>query len=260
MRNTIHYHISRIVNKVTNAIIQLRNRHIKMPTTARGIQEKQSAFYTIANFPSVIGTIDCTHVKIQSPGGDDAELFRNRKSYFSINCQTISGPNLKVQNVVARWPGSTHDSAIFTNSRVCQEFESGIYGQALLLGDNGYPLKNYLITSYLNPGTPAQERFNKSQIKTRNTVERQYGVIKRRFPALAMGLRIKLERACNVIIACCILHNICVDFGEDVPPTPDELDEDTLNRRIQDGQIENQTLDFGSVAIDRRSLITQNYF
>lgn len=74
-------------------------------------------------------------------GGSDAELFRNRKGYFSINCQTISDANLKVQNVVTRWPGSTHDSAIFANSRVCRDFELGHYGQACLLGDSGYPLK-----------------------------------------------------------------------------------------------------------------------
>ena len=30
-------------------------------------------------FPGVIGAIDCTHVTIQSPGGDDAELYRNKK-------------------------------------------------------------------------------------------------------------------------------------------------------------------------------------
>lgn len=94
-------------------------------------------------------------------------------------------------------------------------------------------------------------------------MERQYGVIKRRFPALAMGLRIKLETACKVIVACCILHNICVDFKEDVPPTPDELDEDLLNSLIQEGQIENEILGGMELlpnAIDRRNLITQNFF
>lgn len=42
-------------------------------------------------------------------------------------------------NVVARWPGATHDSAIFANSRVCGDFEAGRYGNACLLGDSGYP-------------------------------------------------------------------------------------------------------------------------
>lgn len=51
-----------------------------MPTTANEMREASMAFYRFAKFPSVIGAIDCTHIKIQSPGGgDQAELFRNRK-------------------------------------------------------------------------------------------------------------------------------------------------------------------------------------
>ncbi|KOB65959.1 putative nuclease HARBI1 [Operophtera brumata] len=60
--------VSRVIKRVTNAIVKLRNQHIKMPGSSNEIQEKKSAFYAIASFPYVIGTIDCTHVKIQSPG------------------------------------------------------------------------------------------------------------------------------------------------------------------------------------------------
>ena len=42
-----------------------------------------------SNIPGVVGLIDCTHIPIISPGGDNAELFRNRKGYFSINVQAI---------------------------------------------------------------------------------------------------------------------------------------------------------------------------
>lgn len=52
-------------------------------------------------------------------------------------------------NVVARWPGATHDSAIFANSRVCGDFEAGRYGNACLLGDSGYPLKVYTIINLI---------------------------------------------------------------------------------------------------------------
>lgn len=60
--------VSRIVKKTTDAIVKLRDRFIKMPTTEEDIRTMQQKFYNIANFPFVIGTIDCTHVKIQSPG------------------------------------------------------------------------------------------------------------------------------------------------------------------------------------------------
>jgi hypothetical protein len=53
-----------------------------------------------------VDAIDCTHIKIPSPGRENAELFRNRKGYFSINVQAVYGPNLDILNIVARWPGS----------------------------------------------------------------------------------------------------------------------------------------------------------
>ena len=37
-------------------------------------------------FPGVVGAIDGTHVKIESPGGPNAEVYRNRKSFFQHKC------------------------------------------------------------------------------------------------------------------------------------------------------------------------------
>ena len=48
-----------------------------------------SGVYAVSGLPGVIGAIECTHVLIQSPGGDDAEIYRNRKGYFSINVQLV---------------------------------------------------------------------------------------------------------------------------------------------------------------------------
>lgn len=63
-------------------------------------------FWRICAFPNVFGTIDCTQIKMPYPGGENAESFRNRKRFFSINVQAVSGPNLEIQNMVVRWPGS----------------------------------------------------------------------------------------------------------------------------------------------------------
>lgn len=59
---------SRIIAKVTRAIASLSARYIKMPSSAEEITEDKMKFYEIARFPKVIGAIDCTHVRIQSPG------------------------------------------------------------------------------------------------------------------------------------------------------------------------------------------------
>lgn len=73
-------------------------------------------------------------------GGEDGEIYRNRKSYFSVNVQAICDAELKVLNVVARWPGSAHDSTIFNNSNIHGDFENHMYRNCLLLGINVYYL------------------------------------------------------------------------------------------------------------------------
>jgi hypothetical protein len=94
-------------------------------------------------------TVGCSHVRIKSPGGPNAETYRNRKQFFSINVQTIADADLKIRNIVARWP----DAHIFRNSRVFRSFEIGTFGyngSAVLVGDSGYPIKPCLITPLQN--------------------------------------------------------------------------------------------------------------
>lgn len=69
--------------------------------------------YFYSGFIGVDGAIDCTHIPILNPGGDQGENFRNRKGIFSINVQIVSGPRCEILDIVARWPGSVHDSRIF---------------------------------------------------------------------------------------------------------------------------------------------------
>lgn len=196
---------SKVINKVSRAIAQLSPLYIKFPNTEEEIGRLRQKFYNIAKFPRCIGALDCTHIKIQSPGDNNSEAYRNRKNFFSINVQTICSPDLKILDIVARWPGSTHDSTIFNNSNIRGRFERGELGDNLLVGDSGYPVKTYLITPLLRPAKNEEQLFNESQIRTRNPVKRCYGVWKRRFPILALGIRLNLvksSRSCDRSNSC----------------------------------------------------------
>ncbi|XP_045507136.1 putative nuclease HARBI1 [Colias croceus] len=212
-----------IIKRVTEAIASLTPTLLKLPRCNEEIRKCQEEFYKIARFPRVISAIDGTHVRIQSPGGNTAENYRNRKGFFSLNVQAMCSADLMFQDVVARWPGSTHDCMIFANSRVKFHCENRAFGNGIILGDSGYEQTNYLLTPFLNPSTPAQSLYNESQIRTRNTIERCFGVWKRRFPVLSIGLRCKLPLAQDVIIACAILHNLAKTKNEEEPPVDPEV-------------------------------------
>lgn len=64
-----------------------------------------------------------------------SENFRNRHGYFSLNVQTICDAQMRVMNVVARWPGSAHDSNIFAHSEVRQQFERGEFFDYVIVGE-----------------------------------------------------------------------------------------------------------------------------
>lgn len=57
-----------------------------------------------------------TYYLISLTDSNIGEEFRNRKGIFSINVQVVCTASLVFQNVVARWPGSTHDATIFNHS------------------------------------------------------------------------------------------------------------------------------------------------
>ncbi|KAJ8966137.1 hypothetical protein NQ317_017980, partial [Molorchus minor] len=166
----------------------------------------------------VIGCINCTHIAIYPPQSDDPlypeHLYVNRKGYHSINTQLICDANLKILNVCARYPGSSHDTFIWNNSNV-QTYMRNLHEHGhrsyFLLGDSGYPLRSYLLTPCNDaaPGTP-EERYNISQKRTKRC---NGGVLKLRFRCLLKHrmLHYPPERASKIINAVVVLHNMCID-------------------------------------------------
>lgn len=136
--------------------------------------------------------------------------------------------NLRILDLVARWPGSCHDSTIFSNSRICSRFEYNEFGNNVVVADGGYPSKSYIMTPLRTCSTAAQRLYNVAQISTRNPIERLFGVWKRRFPVLALGLRVKMSTVQSIIVATGILHNICREQMEFHVPPLDEFDEEQV--------------------------------
>ncbi|XP_071179625.1 putative nuclease HARBI1 [Mytilus edulis] len=92
--------------------------------------------------------------------------------------------------------------------------ENGGWANGVLLGDSGYPCRPFLMTPYQNPVLDHQKKYNKCHCSTRSVIERTFGRLKRRFHILHSEIRMKPGKACKIIIACAILHNICILLNE----------------------------------------------
>ena len=70
----------------------------------------------------MVGANDGTHIQIIAPSIDE-DVFVNRKKVHSINTQIAFDATFNILDVVAKWPGSTHDPRILMGSGLRQLFE-----------------------------------------------------------------------------------------------------------------------------------------
>lgn len=235
--------VTRVIRETSRAIANLRPDYIYMPRNNDELKNNFLGFYNISQMSTIVGCIDGTHVKVCGQGGPNGERFRNRKQFFSLNIQVIGNHDLKIQNIVARWPGSTHDAFIFDSSNIKSRVERGEFYPGVLLGDGGYKLETFMLTPYRNPETNEERHFNRCHIRTRNTVERLFGVWKNRFPCLAFGLRTEINTTMTVIVACAVMHNICINNHDAIPddhnPELDQAIQQTIEANEQARNIRN---------------------
>lgn len=133
----------------------------------------------------------------------------------------MGGPSLEMLDIVTRWAGAAHDQTIFNASSVAHRLAAGEWAPNYILGDSGYECRHYCLIPLLNINNEAERLYNESLIRTRTSVERLFGVWKRRFPILSTGIRVTadtFEKSDYYIVACAILHNIAIRRNERVPP------------------------------------------
>jgi hypothetical protein len=162
------------------------------------------------NFPKILGVVDGTLINIKSPGGVDEPIYVSRKGLHAINVQIVCDCNMKVTDVVSKWPGSTHDSFIWTNSELRNKLLEN-QPNGWLLGDSGYPLEPWLLTPILRPNSNIELKYNKSHKKTRRIVENTIGLMKSVFRCIDNSggiLCYSPSKVCKIVVAVVVLHNM----------------------------------------------------
>lgn len=193
-----------------------------------GFRQVKQAMYNIAHFPGIIGCIDGTHIEIKSPGCQNAEIYRNRKGWMSLNIQVVS----EILDIVIRWPEYVHDSRIFNSSSLKLRLENGTL-PGIILGDSAYAQTRYVYISVPVPANGAEYRYNHAHILTRNVVERTFRIWKDRVRCLAKPSQLSLRNTTRVIAAAAVLHNIAIRerqqfLEENLPQEPDLLNPEHL--------------------------------
>lgn len=152
--------------------------------------------------------------------------------------QGVCDHNLLFTNVYAGEPGSIHDNTLFKKSDLfaaIQRKEILFYEDHHLIGDLAYKLSTNLLVGFKNIGplTQSQKNFNMALSKARVRIEHAYALLKGRFRRLKLIENLRLDVISLIIIASCVLHNVCILNGESANDVDMDADSDS------DSEVEN---------------------
>ncbi|XP_020297170.1 putative nuclease HARBI1, partial [Pseudomyrmex gracilis] len=128
----------------------------------------------------------------------------------------VVGPRTEFLDIVPEWLVSQHDSRILQNSRIYMRYVQ-LQLPGTLVRDSGYPCLSFLLTPIQNPQTDEEITYNLLHKRTRQIVERTFGIWKRRFPCLSRGLTNKLICSTTIVVATAVLHNLSLIFNDVLP-------------------------------------------
>lgn len=255
--------IFRIIRRVIHWLVTLVPHVIKWPEgnqlvkISRGFEEK-------AGITNCIGAIDGSHISINKPERYSRKFF-NRKQNYSILLQAVCDSDMKFLNIYCGDPGSFHDSRMLRRSQLFHIAERNkrtlFPNNSFLLGDKGYNgiARKWIVSPFKDDGnlTVEQVRFNSQVTITRVSIERAFGILKARFRQLhKLPLR-KTKFMTKVIVASCVLHNLCLENEDDGAdfyyenPVAEEQEENNNNEQI------NEIVEDGD---DRRMLLFREMY
>lgn len=220
-----HNTIASLVYETCQAIWdEFNTDHMPFPTEEMFLTISEE-FFTEWNFPNCIGCIDGKHIRIKCPPNSGSMYF-NYKQYYSIVLQAVADANYKFICIDVGSYGKQSDGGIFANSSLFHHLENNslhvpeskplpgtdIILPHVLLGDEAYPLKPYLMKPYSRKDLQgAEETFNYRLSRGRRVVECAFGILTSKWRLLLKEIEARPENA-DIIVKCvCLLHNIIID-------------------------------------------------
>lgn len=180
-------------------------------------------FKKISGFPNVLGCIDGTYINVKCPKHKIRSTYANRHDTISITMQGICNAELKFLDVFTGVPSKIHDSRVLKLSFINKQIPKICAPDYHILGDSAYPLRNYLLTPYRDYGnlTESEKIYNQKFSQTRVKIENAFGLLKSRFRQLIRLDFHEVETMGKFVIACCALHNLCIERND-----PFEVEDD----------------------------------
>ncbi|XP_071649495.1 uncharacterized protein [Temnothorax longispinosus] len=179
-------------------------------------------FENQCNFPHCIGAIDGKHIVIQCPANAGSTYY-NYKHSHSVVLMAICDANYLFTFVDIGAYGRRSDGGIFRECQFGKKFEqkklnvpnaetifeNGPILPYCLVGDEAFPLKEYLLRPYPGRGGLNKEKniFNYRLSRARRTIENTFGILASQWRILRKPIISTVETSEKIVQAIVCLHN-----------------------------------------------------
>jgi hypothetical protein len=171
------------------------------------------------------GAIDCTHILFDKPLNINSIDWFDRDHNYSMILQAMVDSKTKFINIFAEFPGSIHNSRVFSRSNhqlfitideklnVATMDIQGVDIHEFIIGDAGYTAsRNMFVPRSGQQLSPMFKSYNFKHSSTRMCVERAFCILKGVWRILKKPMtHVHLQNIPLLVVACCILHNIIID-------------------------------------------------
>lgn len=148
---------------------------------------------------------------MRCPNGSGS-LYYDYKGHFSIVLFALCDSYLNFRYINVGHYGKTSDGTIFSHSTLQSILENGssnIPPNSVVLGDEAFPLKKYLMKPYPRTQGLSKEKkiFNYRLSRARRVVENAFGLLVSKWRIFERPIAVEVNKVDKKIKACCALHN-----------------------------------------------------
>ena len=207
----------------------LWQHHVRFPASEEEMKKAIQEMDMIWQATGAFSGLDGCHIPIKCPsgGGESRKEYYNFKNFYSVVLMGLLDAKYRFIWASAGLPGSTHDSMIFQTTKLYNRIVNENYLPRvstkvnghnippIILGDSAFPHHSWLQKPYSNANlSEKQAYFNYRLSRGRMVTECAYGQMKGRWRVLYKKCESEPESMKDMILACVVLHNICIDLSD----------------------------------------------
>ncbi|KAJ4812875.1 nuclease [Rhynchospora pubera] len=223
--------VSQVTWRFIESMEDRARHHLCWPDSAK-IEEIKSQFEATFGLPNCCGSIDATHIVMTLPAIESSDDWCDSERNYSMFLQCIVDHEMRFLDLVTGLPGSMTFARLLKCSGFFKLCEAGnrlngpvkLYKEneeirEFIVGDSGFPLLHWLMTPFegRNLSGPC-EGFNKTVVAVRLVAAKALARLKGSWRILHKVMwRPDKHKLPSIVLVCCLLHNIIIDYGDELP-------------------------------------------